>query len=218
MLASTCTAHYCAALSNSFFDFHLFLFFLFFVFYHFFLFHHFLSFVYYFLSDVFTFLGEELQCGRHGYSARDNGFRFDIEVGTSERRMSEEKIKMTIVQISLEKEKTSREKVEKRIILDERENSAAAGEVTSHPEDMNPNEESSGNIVEKGDKVIIDDSQGIGMPQGTEKGNGEVDLGSPPPSQPPSVPPTPIPIPTHPHAGDPLLVEDPGEVKSRGNQ
>ena len=137
--------------------------------------------------------------------------------------MSEEKIKMTIVQISLEKEKVSREKVEKRINFDEGENSATAGEVTSHPEDMNPIEESSGNIVEKDGKVIINDSHGIGILQGTEKGNGEVeDLGSPPlsllPSQPPSVPPTPTPIPTHPHAGDPLLVEDPGEVKSRGNQ
>ena len=201
-----------------------------------------------------TFLGEELQCGRHGYSARDNGFRFDIEVGTSERRMSEEKIKIAaIVQSSLEKEKNSRENVEKIITLGESDNSVADAEINSHPDDENCVEELSENIVKEDGKVFTNDSQEIGIPQRAEKGyGGGEDPGSPtltlppsqsqvpslpptltptvtpipthPPSQIPSLPPAPtpavtpiiIPIPTHPHAGDPLLVEDPGKDKLRG--
>ena len=201
-----------------------------------------------------TFLGEELQCGRHGYSARDNGFRFDIEVGTSERRMSEEKIKIAaIVQSSLEKEKNSRENVEKIITLGESDNSVADAEVISRPDDENCVEELSENILKEDGKVITNDSQEIGIPQRAEKGDGGgEDPGSPPlslppsqsqvpslpptstptvtpipthpPSQIPSLPPAPtpavtpiiIPIPTHPHAGDPLLVEDPGNDKLRG--
>ena len=201
-----------------------------------------------------TFLGEELQCGRHGYSARDNGFRFDIEVGTSERRMSEEKIKVAaIVQSSLEKEKNSRENVEKIITLGESDNSVAAAEVISHPDNENCVEELPENIVREDGKIITTDSQEIGIPQRAEKGDGGgEDPGSTPltlppsqsqvpslpptstptvtpipthpPSQIPSLPPAPtpavtpiiIPIPTHPHAGDPLLVEDPGKDKLRG--
>ena len=201
-----------------------------------------------------TFLGEELQCGRHGYSARDNGFRFDIEVGTSERRMSEEKIKIAaIVQSSLEKEKNSRENVEKIITLGESDNSVADTEVISHPDDENRVEELSESIVKEDGKVITNDSQEIGIPQRAEKGDGggedprsptlnlppsqsQVPSSPPsstptvtpipthPPSQIPSLPPAPtpavtpiiIPIPTHPHAGDPLLVEDPGKDKLRG--
>ena len=145
-----------------------------------------------------TFLGEELQCGRHGYSARDNGFRFDIEVGTSERRMSEEKIKIAaIVQSSLEKEKNSRENVEKIITLEKSDNSVEDAEIISYPDDENRVEELPENIVKEDGKVITNDSQEIGIQQRSEKGDGGgEDPGSPtltlPPSQSqvPSLPPT----------------------------
>ena len=142
-----------------------------------------------------SIVGEELQCGKHGYSARDYGFRFDIDVdvgdmgsvgGRSDRSergagdchvypRKEEKDR--VLEKDREKEKEKKKENEKE------------GEKFNREQAVNP---ASLPVIEI--EIPCDEMmrECIFVPI-----------------------PIPLPIPIHPHAGDPLLVEDPGTLTER---
>jgi hypothetical protein len=102
-----------------------------------------------------------LQCGQHGYSARDCGFRFDIDVGSEERE--KERLREGVKEGLKEGVKEGVKEEVKEGVKEEMKNG-----------------------------VMIDDSERHGVvPLTNSHGVGP---------------------PIHPHAGDPLLVEDPVNV------
>ena len=126
------------------------------------------------------FTGEELQCGRHGYSARDYGFRFDIEMGGDTSKKVEEKTK----------------KEEKVTKMKEKGLKGSKG-VRSQEGEKGEGSADSVNTV-KAEKTKGGENDEEEAEEEEEEEGTDVEEGVSPP--------------THPHAGDPLLVEDPGEL------
>jgi hypothetical protein len=138
-----------------------------------------------------SLVGEELQCGKHGYSARDYGFRFDIDVDVGD-----------MGSVGGRSDRSER----------------CAGDCHVYPR-----KDEKDRVLEKDrekDKEKDEEGKNVNREKVVEP--------APPPAIQIEIPcdemmrecifvpiPIPLPIPIHPHAGDPLLVEDPGTVTER---
>ena len=134
-----------------------------------------------------------MQCGKHGYSARDYGFRFDIEVdggdvGSSGGR-TDTKCDRSVAN---GRECLNKEEKEREVNKDKGKDKEGSKDKDKDKKDGDKEKEG-----KKEESVISDplEARGGGVPCDD------------PMRECASVP---IPVPIHPHAGDPLLVEDPG--------
>jgi hypothetical protein len=141
-----------------------------------------------------SLVGEELQCGKHGYSARDYGFRFDIDVDVGDMGS-----------------------------VGGRSDRSERGAGDCH---VYPRKEEKDRVLEKDKEKEKEREKEKEKDEEGEKLNREQAVESAPlPAIEIEIPcdemmrecifvpiPIPLPIPIHPHAGDPLLVEDPGTV------